>query len=299
MTQTAPENASTDAATMLPKSCGVVGGGRMGAGIAHALLVAGSVVTLVERDDEAAAAARERVARSVAASVKRGEVEYAGKAMSLLDTGSDYAALRESGLVVEAVPEDLDLKLTALRAIEESVGPEAVIASNTSSISIDTLAHGLAHPERLLGLHFFNPVPASRLVEVVIATATWPDLRDRAVQWVRAVKKTPVVVRDSPGFATSRLGVVLGLEAIRMVESDVAAPEDIDTAMTLGYGHPIGPLRLTDLVGLDVRLGIARYLERELGPRFAPPRLMVDMVAQGELGRKTGKGFYDWNEETE
>ena len=282
----------------LPAACGVVGGGRMGAGIAHALLLAGSTVTLVERDAETAAAARERVARAVDGSVKRGHVEYAGKAMSLLDTTADHTALRDAGLVIEAVPEDRDLKRAALRAIEDAVTVETVIASNTSSISLDTLAHALAHPERLLGLHFFNPVPASRLVEVVIASATAPGLRERAVAWVEQIKKTPVVVKDAPGFASSRLGVALGLEAIRMVEAGVASAEDIDAAMALGYGHPTGPLRLTDLVGLDVRLGIARYLERELGPRFAPPQLMVDMVERGELGRKTGKGFYDWNEES-
>jgi 3-hydroxybutyryl-CoA dehydrogenase len=194
------------------------------------------------------------------------------------------------------VPEDLDLKLQTLRGVEDVVSPDAVIASNTSSISLDTLAVSLAHPERLLGLHFFNPVPASRLVEVVVASATSPDLAQSAVAWVEQLHKTPVVVRDAPGFASSRLGVALGLEAIRMVEAGVASAEDIDAAMTLGYGHPTGPLKLTDLVGLDVRLGIARYLERELGPRFAPPQLMLDMVERGDLGRKTGRGFYDWTE---
>ncbi|MEQ4723658.1 3-hydroxyacyl-CoA dehydrogenase family protein [Nonomuraea sp. B19D2] len=282
--------------TGLPGRCGVVGGGRMGAGIAHALLLAGCQVTLVERDEEAAAAARDRVARAVAGSVKRGLVEETDEVMSRLVTDTRTAGLAGAGLVIEAVPEDLDLKLATLRAVEDAVEPGAVIASNTSSISLDTLAEALARPERLLGLHFFNPVPASRLVEVVIAAATDPARRDRAVAWVAAIGKTAVVVRNAPGFASSRLGVILGLEAIRMVESGVAAPEDIDAAMTLGYGHPIGPLRLTDLVGLDVRLGIARYLERELGPRFAPPALLVRLVEQGHLGRKTGKGFYDWSE---
>ncbi|MET7328203.1 3-hydroxyacyl-CoA dehydrogenase family protein [Nonomuraea sp. NPDC005650] len=280
----------------LPERCGVVGGGRMGAGIAHALLLAGCHVTLVERDGEAAGAARDRVARAVEASAKRGLIEDAGEPVARLTTVTDPAELAAAGLVIEAVPEDVDLKLVTLRAAEDAVGPEAVIASNTSSISLDTLAQALARPERFLGLHFFNPVPASRLVEVVIATATDPALPERAMAWVEAIGKTAVVVRDSPGFASSRLGVALGLEAIRMVESGVASAEDIDAAMTLGYGHPTGPLRLTDLVGLDVRLGIARYLERELGPRFAPPDLLVRLVEQGHLGRKTGKGFYDWSE---
>jgi 3-hydroxybutyryl-CoA dehydrogenase len=293
-------NALTDVGTggpRLPVRCGVVGGGRMGAGITHALLLADCDVALVERDAQAAAAAWDRVARAVEGSVRRGQVEDAGKVMSRLSVTADYAEIARCGLVVEAVPEDLDLKLVTLRAIEDVVAPGAVIASNTSSISLDMLAQALARPERLLGLHFFNPVPASRLVEVVIADATDPTLREQGVAWVGQIKKAAVVVKDSPGFASSRLGVILGLEAIRMLESSVASAEDIDVAMTLGYGHPTGPLRLTDLVGLDVRLGIARYLERELGPRFAPPRLLIELVDQGRLGRKTGRGFYNWNEE--
>ncbi|GLW98511.1 3-hydroxyacyl-CoA dehydrogenase family protein [Microtetraspora sp. NBRC 16547] len=281
----------------LPVRCGVVGGGRMGAGIAHALLLAGCDVTLVERDAQSVTAARGRVERAVEGSAKRGQVDDAGTVMARLAAVADYGDLAGSGLVVEAVPEDLDLKLVTLRAVEDAVSPDAVIASNTSSISLDTLAQALARPERLLGFHFFNPVPASKLVEVVIAGATDPALRARAVAWVEQIKKTAVVVKDAPGFASSRLGVALGLEAIRMVEAGVASAADIDAAMTLGYGHPTGPLRLTDLVGLDVRLGIARYLERELGPRFAPPKLLVELVEQGHLGRKTGKGFYDWSED--
>lgn len=147
-----------------------------------------------------------------------------------------------------------------------------------------------------MGLHFFNPVPAGKLVEIVIGDRTSPALKDRAVSWVDQMNKTPVVVRNSPGFASSRLGVALGIEAIKMVEEGVASAEDIDAAMTLSYGHPSGPLRLTDLVGIDVRLGIARYLEQELGARFAPPQLMIDMVAEGKLGRKSGQGFYGWSE---
>jgi 3-hydroxybutyryl-CoA dehydrogenase len=297
MTEMIARVRAQDRGDRLPNRCGVVGGGRMGAGIAHALLLAGSEVDLVERDEESAAAARQRVERAVVVSVKRGQIEYPGKVMSRLRTVHRHGDLAGASLVVEAVPEDLDLKLTTLRAIEDVVGPDAVIGSNTSSISLDTLSQALARPERLLGLHFFNPVPASKLVEVIIATATAPDLRERAVSWVEQLGKTPVVVRDAPGFASSRLGVAVGLEAIRMVEEGVASAQDIDAAMTLGYGHPTGPLRLTDMVGLDVRLGIARYLERELGPRFSPPNLMVTLVEQGHLGRKSGRGFYDWTQE--
>lgn len=281
----------------LPPVCGVVGGGRMGAGIAHALLLAGSEVTLLERDEKAAEGATARVERAMRASADRGLLEDPAEPLARLRTTTAHADFAGAGLVIEAVPEDLDLKLTTLRAVEDAVDASAVIASNTSSISLDTLARALAHPERMLGLHFFNPVPASKLVEVVLAPATADGLRERAVAWVGQLRKTPVVVQDAPGFASSRLGVALGLEAIRMVEAGVAAAEDVDAAMTLGYGHPTGPLRLTDIVGLDVRLGIARYLERELGPRFAPPALLVEKVERGHLGRKSGQGFYDWSEQ--
>jgi 3-hydroxybutyryl-CoA dehydrogenase len=285
---------STSDTPLTPASCGVVGGGRMGAGIAHALLLAGASVVLVERDNAAAAAARDRVERAVAGSVKRGALADAGPVLARLATATDAAALAEAELVIEAVPEDVQLKLDTFHRIASAVGAGAVIASNTSSISLDLLADAVPHPGRFIGLHFFNPVPASKLVEVVLGEATAPGLRERAEGWVREWGKTPVTVRNAPGFASSRLGVAIALEAIRMVEEDVAAPADIDAAMTLGYGFPMGPLRLTDLVGVDVRLGIARYLEKELGPRFAPPQLMADMVERGDLGRKTGRGFYDW-----
>ncbi|HET8561563.1 MAG TPA: 3-hydroxyacyl-CoA dehydrogenase family protein [Marmoricola sp.] len=281
----------------LPQRCGVVGGGRMGAGIAHALLLAGAEVVLVERDRDASAAAHDRVVRDVRRSVERGQADDLATVMSRLRSSLDAADLAGAGLVVEAVPEDLALKVETLRRVAHHVSDRAVIASNTSSLSIGVLADAVPNPERVLGLHFFNPVPASRLVEVVIGERTAPELRATAEGWVELWGKTPVVVRDSPGFASSRLGVALGLEAIRMVEEDVASPEDIDAAMVLGYGFPMGPLKLTDLVGVDVRLGIARYLARELGPRFEPPRLMVEMVDRGDLGRKTGKGFYDWSDE--
>lgn len=280
----------------LPQICGVVGGGRMGAGIAHAMLLAGSAVCLVERDEAAAHAARERVERAVAASAARGHVEgWEEDILARISYAASTKELTHCGLVVEAVPEDVSLKTETMARVEEAVATETVIATNTSSISLDVLASALRHPERLVGLHFFNPVPVSKLVEVVYADATERALVDRAVGWVRRMGKTPVVVRNAPGFASSRLGVALGLEAIRMVQECVASAEDIDAAMTLGYGHPTGPLKLTDLVGIDVRLGIARYLAAEFGPRFEPPRLMVEMVERGDLGRKSGRGFYDWS----
>ncbi|KQR54016.1 3-hydroxybutyryl-CoA dehydrogenase [Leifsonia sp. Leaf336] len=279
----------------IPGRVGVLGGGRMGAGIAHAFLMAGANVAVVERDAASASAARDRVLAAVEGSVLRGTV---APEPDRIVTTIDWDALRGCDLVVEAVPELPDLKREALQRAEELLEPLAVLASNTSSLSIDALAAGLQRPGAFLGMHFFNPVPASALVEVVSGSATAPSAVELATGWVAALGKTPIVVRDSPGFASSRLGVLLGLEAVRMVEEGVASPEDIDAAMTLGYKHPVGPLRLTDIVGLDVRLDIAEYLANELGPRFEPPALLRQMVAEGLLGRKSGRGFYDWSDET-
>jgi 3-hydroxybutyryl-CoA dehydrogenase len=275
----------------VPERVAVIGGGRMGAGIAHAFLMAGAHVTVIERDDDAAAAAQERVVAAIAASVQRG-VERPAEDTLVVTT--DWQRLRDAGLVVEAVPEDRELKVEALRRAEDLLLEDAVLATNTSSISIDDLAAGIRRPSLFLGLHFFNPVPPSALVEVVVGTATDPAVVAKAEGWVADLDKTPVTVKDSPGFASSRLGVLLGLEAIRMLEEGVASADDIDAAMVLGYKHPVGPLRLTDLVGLDVRLGVAEYLSERLGPRFEPPELLRRLVAEGHLGRKTGRGFYEW-----
>lgn len=280
-----------------PATVGVLGGGRMGAGIAHAFLLAGSRVSVVERDAASADAARDRIRDSIRRSVERDssldEAEIAGR----LTTGDDLAAFAEVDLAIEAVPEDRALKDDALARAEAAMPGHAILASNTSSIPIDDLAAPRVHPDRFLGLHFFNPVPASALVEIVRGAATAPVVTEQAKHWVTALGKTPIVVSDSPGFASSRLGVMLGLEAIRMLEEGVASAADIDAAMTLGYRHPMGPLRTTDVVGLDVRLGIAEELERTLGERFAPPDLLRRLVAEGKLGRKSGEGFYAWNEE--
>ncbi|MBI4940509.1 MAG: 3-hydroxyacyl-CoA dehydrogenase family protein [Actinobacteria bacterium] len=278
----------------LPAEVGVVGGGRMGAGIAHAFLAAGARVTLVESSADLALAAAGRVAQSLQRAAERGTLTgTAEEARHRLRAADGPAALSGCGLVVEAVPEDTDLKQAVLRSVEVAA-PDAVLATNTSSLSVDRLADALTRPERLLGLHFFNPVPVSDLVEVVVGPRTATDLVGRAEGWVAALGKTAVTVTDSPGFASSRLGVALALEAMRMLEEGVASAADIDTAMTLGYRHPTGPLRTTDLVGLDVRLAIAEHLARELGPRFEPPAVLRDKVAAGHLGRKTGQGFYSW-----
>jgi len=272
-----------------------MGGGRMGGGIAHAFLLAGAYVVVVERDVASAEAARARIEASIDASVARGFDGDAALLKQALTVATDVGAFGACQLVVEAVPEILDLKLETLRAIEQQLPDFATLASNTSSIPLAQLAEVLDRPSQFIGLHFFNPVPASTLIEIVVHEEASDALAEKARGWVRALGKTPITVSDSPGFASSRLGVAIALEAIRMVEEGVASPADIDLAMELGYKHPSGPLKTTDIVGLDVRLGIAEQLERDLGPRFAPPQLLRDMVAEGKLGRKSGKGFYDWN----
>ncbi|WP_345800378.1 3-hydroxyacyl-CoA dehydrogenase family protein [Microbacterium sp. AZCO] len=282
----------------LPTRIGVLGGGRMGAGIAHAFVLAGAQVVVVEVDEAAADRAAERIAEALRHSVDRGATQRGlDELEATVSTTTEADAFAGCGLVVEAVPEDPALKLDAIARVEAAVDDDAVIASNTSALSIDALAGALRRPERFLGLHFFNPVPASRLVEIVAGGATAPAVLEAARGWVAAIGKTPISVRDAPGFASSRLGLALGLEAIRMVEEGVASAADIDAAMELGYRHPVGPLRTTDLVGLDVRLAIAEELHERLGERFAPPALLRRMVADGRLGRKTGRGFYEWSDE--
>ncbi|SDP24627.1 3-hydroxyacyl-CoA dehydrogenase [Klenkia soli] len=280
----------------MDKVVGVVGGGRMGGGIAQGLLGTGAQVHVVEAGDEAAQAAHDRIVAGLEESARRGKLEGSvadsAARLTMVDTPGELPAGCE--LVVEAVPEIPALKVEVLRAVEGVLGPDAVLATNTSSLSVTELAAALDRPARFVGMHFFNPVPASKLVEVVVAAETADDVVETARAWVDRLGKTGIVVRDSPGFASSRLGVLLGLEAIRMLEEGVADAEAIDTAMELGYRHPMGPLRSTDLVGLDVRLAVADYLTSTLGDRFTPPQLLRDKVAAGDLGRKTGRGFHDY-----
>lgn len=279
-----------------PAVVGVIGGGRMGAGIAQSFVAAGSSVTVVESGEQASAAALDRVATGLKRAAERGLLsEPAEQVLARVTMADSVEGLpADADLVVEAVPEDAGLKARVLAAAERAVGATTVLATNTSSLSVTELASVLTRPGRFLGMHFFNPVPASALVEIVVAPHTEAAAVSAALDWTHALGKKDVTVKDSPGFASSRLGLALGLEAIRMVEEGVAEPEAIDNAMSLGYKHPMGPLRLTDLVGLDVRLAIAEYLHSTLGERFAPPQLLRDKVARGELGRKTGQGFYEW-----
>jgi 3-hydroxybutyryl-CoA dehydrogenase len=294
----APVTAETSRTTAIAGSAGsadvgVVGGGTMGVGIAHAFLAAGCQVKLIEADRERAMAAERQVAASIERSSAKGGVpEDVGEALRRLVVDTELSVLRDCQLVIEAVPEDLRLKLDVIPRIEASVPPTAVLATNTSSMSIAQLAQALKVPHRFAGLHFFNPVPVSVLVEVVAGPESDAPTIAACQSWVELIGKTAVVVHDAPGFASSRLGVLLAVEAIRMLEEGVASAEDIDKAMTLGYRHPMGPLRLTDLIGLDVRLAIAEYLTSNLGPRFAPPGLLRDMVVAGKLGRKSGEGFF-------
>jgi 3-hydroxybutyryl-CoA dehydrogenase len=276
---------------------GVVGAGTMGAGIAHAFMTTGSSVHLAEPDDQQRASATERIAAVIDAGVQRGRLDPAAAETAkarLVVVGAVDQLPERLDLIVEAVPEVPDLKARVLAAAGGRC--PSVLASNTSSISIDQLADPLEQPDRFVGLHFFNPVWSMKLVEIIVGSRTSPATTDTAIAVVAGIGKEPVVVKDAPGFASSRLGVLLGLEAIRMVEQGVASAEDIDKAMTLGYGHPMGPLRLSDLVGLDVRLAIADHLAGVYGERFAPPQLLRDMVAEGKVGKKSGQGFYAWGE---
>lgn len=281
--------------SLTPRRVLVVGAGTMGAGIAEALLASRVEVTLVD----AAQGAIDTAVRRITAGLMRlwrdevGREQELGAALSLLETAPEIALRDDLDLVIEAVPERVDLKHAVLATIDQRC-PGALIASNTSSLSINDLSTVLADPGRFLGMHFFNPVPRSLLIELVLGDATSEATVASARQWSETLGKTAIVVRDSPGFATSRLGIALGLEAIRMLEDGVASAEDIDLGMTLGYKHPVGPLRLTDIVGLDVRLGIAEHLAVALGPRFEPPALLRDMVAEGKFGQKSGEGFYTW-----
>jgi len=276
---------------------GVVGGGRMGAGIAQVFATIGYDVVVAESSEETASEARERISNGLQRAVEHGasEIQPDLVAARIRFITSITELPDDAELVVEAVPEVIAFKREVLRAIEDAVSTTCVIATNTSSLSISQLADILGRPQRFAGMHFFNPVPSSLLVEVVVGQQTLSEIVAQITGWVEELGKSAIIVRDSPGFATSRLGVLLGLEAIRMLEEGVASAQDIDRAMELGYRHPMGPLRSSDLVGLDVRLAIAEYLSRTLGERFSPPQLLREKVRLGELGRKTGQGFFRWD----
>ncbi|MCG6956392.1 MAG: 3-hydroxyacyl-CoA dehydrogenase family protein [Gemmatimonadetes bacterium] len=276
----------------------VLGAGTMGHGIAQVCAGIGCSVALYDIDEAAVRKGLERIRANLDKGVELGKVaadERDAVLERIVTTSSVADAVTGADLVVEAAPESFELKETIFGEADAGAPDHAILATNTSSLSIEKIARAVSDPARFIGLHFFNPVHIMKLVEVVWGPDTSDATRLAAVAFVRRLGKEPVVVKDSPGFASSRLGIVLGMEAIRMVEEGVAAPEDIDRAMELGYRHPMGPLKLTDLVGLDVRLGIAEYLHNTLASEaFRPPELLRRMVAAGKLGKKSGQGFYDW-----
>lgn len=276
----------------------VIGAGTMGAGIAQATAAAGWNTVITDARPEALPAALVAIGRTLDGAVKRGKMtgEDREAIRGRIGTAASVAeACRNADLVIEAVVEDPAVKREVLGQAARVVSDGALVATNTSSLSITELARGLPHPDRFLGLHFFNPVHLMRLVEIVVHDGAGEPVRNDALAVVEALGKDPIMVRDSPGFASSRLGIVLGLEAMRMLEQGVASAADIDRAMELGYNHPMGPLRLTDLVGLDVRLRIAEYLHRTLGgAQYEPPAILRRLVAEGKLGKKTGEGFHRW-----
>ena len=277
---------------------GVVGAGTMGHGIAQSAAQAGFRTILCDVSDELIAAGLDKIRANLDKGVELGKVDRDERdaALGRICTTTDLDELAAAAdLAIEAVPESLELKQQTFERIEASCPTEAILATNTSSLSVASIAATLSDPGRLVGMHFFNPVHVMKLIEIVRHDATRQEVVDQAVRVGERMGKSPIVVHDVPGFASSRLGVALGLEAMRMLEQGVASAQDIDTAMELGYRHPMGPLKLTDLVGLDVRLAIARYLHEELGgDTFRPPKILERMVEEGHLGKKTGRGFYEW-----
>jgi len=282
------------------ESVAVLGAGTMGAGIAQVCAQVGCRVALFDVDDARAARGREGVERFLAKGVQRGKTteEEMVAVLDRIRPTSDLAgAVSGAQLVVEAAPEDLELKRRIFADVAASAPAGAVLATNTSSLPISRIAEGNAAAARIVGMHFFNPVPLMKLLELVVGERTADTTTAAAREFGERLGKEVITVRDAPGFASSRLGICLAMEAIRMVEQEVASPEDIDRAMVHGYGHPMGPLRLTDLVGCDVRMAIAEHLAEALdAPHFRPPELLRSMVREGRLGKKSGRGFYDWKE---
>lgn len=277
----------------------VLGAGSMGHGIAQASAMAGHNVTLRDIEMDFVEDGLKGIRSNLAGGVERGKVSETEMEQTLerIDGTTDLeAAVTDADLIIEAVPEDMELKKEVLLDVEAATAKETVIATNTSSLSVTEIASVLEYPERVVGLHFFNPPHLMELVEIVIAEQTDSSTQEFAIKYVKGIEKEDVVVQDSAGFASSRLGVITGLEAIRMVEEGIASPAAIDEAMKLGYGHPMGPIELGDYVGLDVRLDIAEYLREELGERFRPPQILRRKVRADNLGKKTGKGFYVWED---
>jgi len=271
----------------------------MGHGIAQVAAAAGYRVMLRDINKEMLARGVQAIERDLLKGIQRGKLTEADRDLTLqrIRGTTDLTKAAAADLIIEAVPEILELKQEMLREVEAAARSPFIFATNTSSLSITEIARASSHPESVVGMHFFNPVHLMRLVEIVVGKETGTDTTQAVLDVARKMKKEPIKVKDVPGFASSRLGIALGLEAMRMVEQGVASPADIDKAMELGYNHPMGPLRLTDVVGLDVRLHIADYLYSTLGSEsFSAPEILRRMVSEGKLGKKTGEGFYRWEE---
>ena len=277
----------------------VVGAGTMGHGIAQVAAAAGYRVILHDVDRNTLAQGIRAIERNLARGIQLGKLTEADRDLTLEHVyGTTHLEkTSQAELIIEAVPERLELKQDILREMESLSKRQFFFASNTSSLSITEIAKASERPERVVGMHFFNPVHVMRLVEIVVGRATSADTVDTIREVGLSMRKEPIIVNDVPGFASSRLGVALGLEAMRMLEQGVASASDIDKAMELGYNHPMGPLKLTDLVGLDVRLNIAEYLHCALGSEtFRPPEVLRRLVHEGKLGKKSGEGFYSWKD---
>jgi 3-hydroxybutyryl-CoA dehydrogenase len=280
------------------ESVAVVGGGFMGSGIAESVAIAGLPVTLREPERSLVERARGRVEASIARAVERGKLDARARqeALGRITATTDLRALGEADIVIEAVPEELELKRRVMAEIEEVAREDAIVASNTSSIPIAELARPISDPERVIGLHFFSPVPVMRLVEVVRALDTSEQTVGAARTFVERIGKRPIETKDRSGFIVNMLLVPYLMAAVRMYEDGFASREDIDAGMRLGCGHPMGPLALCDLIGLDVLYAVCNSLFDEFKrDEYAPPPLMKRMIASGRLGRKSGRGFYDYD----
>ena len=277
----------------------VLGAGTMGHGIAQVAAAAGYAVIMRDVSQDSLDRGVKSILRNLTKAIELGKISEQDRdeTSQRIHGTTHLEEIRDADLIIEAAPEKLDLKQDLLREAEALVDRNCIFATNTSSLSIGEVAAASSRPGNVVGMHFFNPVHIMRLVEIVVGEKTSREVTTTVREVANRMKKEPIVVRDVPGFASSRLGVTLGLEAMRMVEQGVASARDIDTAMELGYNHPMGPLRLTDVVGLDVRLNIAEYLHLKLGSEtFRPPEILRRMVSEGKLGKKSGEGFYKWNE---
>ena len=276
----------------------ILGAGTMGHGIAQVCSMAGYTTVLYDISQEAIDTGLKKVEQNLQKGIDRGKVSVETKASALSKLSGNSVlkqAVQQANLIIEAVPEKLELKRSLFQQVDSYTASDTIMGSNTSSISIAKIATALTEPSKMIGLHFFNPVHIMKLLEIVVHSGTGQDVIDACQDFSNRIGKESILVQNIPGFATSRLGVALGMEAIRMLQDGVASAEDIDKAMVLGYKHPVGPLKLTDMVGLDVRLAIGEYLAKELNnPAFDPPELLRQKVAAGHVGKKVGQGFYSW-----